>query len=378
MYGFAHIENVYKQKEQKSLYKAVIEELSLHIFDLENPRDNEEFEIEYKRIQNKYPELTKEEQKLATLTLWWNSENGFGNASFRFLFYQFLETKKIPKFDIDGEKIYFDRNPFHRIDLQILERNPKLWEILKSFHPPGEAMVSFDSQKIRFQERGRNQSKTHKSTEPVFTKRHRDIYKKNEIEIDRKQAMLIRQHPEAISLGWVMFSNDEKIYKLIEKYLGVEKYNFGSVEDKELNKIIDKYWRAPLNGFVIWDTHTIHYEGNPDEDRKFKNLDKTNYDKFSNRICIGTNQPISLSRKALYQLAYLSEHGFQPVIYGNHNKNTNVSINIVDSKTTMWKHPRQMSENEKIELKEAKDDYDNVEDFVDNLPDIVKEFYGIY
>jgi len=354
--------------------------------------EQSEFQEELKRIKTKYSGIFKYEEEflIATLSSFWNSSKGFGNSNFKFIYLQFL--KNDPKFKIDGisKDIEFNYNPIHRLDLRLLWYFPELWDLFKSLYPDTKPMVSWDSQKVRFQDTGKINKigvTKLKPTKPEMTKRHHDIYTYGGKDMDRIQSMIIMQNKEAIALGYVLFSNNKKIRKLIAEYFGKESLNFGSVDDPKLNKIIDKYWRAPLHGFVIWNQPTIHYEGLPINDgflRKFGGMKETpeSLRAFSFRAVIGTHTPIELSQQALREICFLSEQGWLPEIYKNKHNNDGTAIikNLVNAKTTQWAIPREMTQTEKdsLELINRKYSTEKINKYVDSLDDIIKEMYGIY
>lgn len=382
--GDATSKEAYRKNKREN-----IRELSNHLFHVPDPHTNKKFQVEYERISKKYPHFTKEEKDLATMISgWWRAEEGFGNMNFRFLYFQFLQQN--PSFGIGDEQIDFSRNPFHRHQLRLLADKPRLWELLKSQHKSGVPMVSWDSQKVRFHDAGVvnkiGRSKQFKpAAKPGLTKRHSDIYKYGGADMDRIQAMLIEQSPKAISLGWVIFSNRPSIRKLIAEYFGKEPGGFSSVEDEKLNPILDKYWRGPLGGFIIWSQATIHYEALPDpKTRKFKSFSQPteNLREFSFRAVIGTHTPVDLGKKELYQLAHLAEYGYAPAIYKGHhnNKGTNVNKNVVNPKSTQWNIARKPRGRELFELNEAELGYapKRIREHVNALPRIIREMYGIY
>lgn len=380
-------------------------ELYTIIFDVAFPLDvtlehliaypNPEFQAEFTRISTKYRGVFTElgEFVLAALTSFWNSSHGFGNSNFRFIYRAFVDTN--PQFAIDGIEtaIEFNSNPIHRVDLRLLAYYPQLWELLKSLYPEGRPMVSWDSQKVRFQDTGKlngvGLSKISKATAPTMTARHHDIYTYGGTEMDRVQAMLISQHPNAVALGYVLFSNHPRIRTLLQAYFGREKPNFGSVEDADLNPILDKYWRAPLNGFIIWSQPTIHYEGLalniPSTHLRRYGGSKATPESlrcFSFRAVIGTHTPIELSPRALKQLCFLSEQGWLPEIYKHkkHNAGTPIQKNLVNSKSTQYFKARTMTTTEDASLTLIRPYYtpESIDIFVESLPPIIREMYGLY
>jgi hypothetical protein len=253
-------------------------------------------------------------------------------------------------------------------------------------------MVSWDSQKVRFQDTGKinkiGMSSISKATKPGMTKRHHDIYTYGGQEMDRIQAMLMFQAPHAIALGYVIFSNHPRVRALLRSYFGEERTNFGTVEDDYLNPILDRYWRAPRDGFVMWEMSTIHYEGLPVDAghslRIFGGFKETpeSLRAFSFRAVIGTHTPIGLTPRARRELCYLSEKGWLPEIYKHkhNNDNTPISRNLVNAKTTQYLKPRTMGEIEAAILQATIDGYTpaEVDAFVAALPPILREMYGIY
>ena len=380
VYGFVVISDVYTEEDMIYNYQAVIRELSLYLFQIENPHQNPVFETEYQRISTKYPNLLPVQKELATLTLWWNSSSGFGNSSFRFLFHQYVEESQATKFNITGQEVYFSWNPYHRIALRVMTRYPDIWNILKSLHSGEEVMLSWDSQKVRFHETGRGQTKNKDlvATKPTLTERHRDLYG----DIDRTQAMFIRDHPDAVHLGFVRYTNQPHIKALIEQYMGTGRNGFSKIGAKpELEAILDQYWYAVKNGFVIWSTDTFHYEGVTDPNYRWLHDNiAAHLSFFSNRLATGVHVVYNLSLEQRLQLAVCSEYGFQPEIYGNRNKGSMIDKNIVDRKSTQFKVARQKHNyeinNEQL-CRQVLTDGSGVK-YIYSLHPMYREMYGIY
>jgi hypothetical protein len=349
--------------------------------------DNPVFTKELTRIKNKYKGVFKYEGEyvIAALTSFWNTTHGFGNCNFRFFYLQFMAND--PKFKIDGieKQIEFNYNPVHRHDVRLLEQCPEFWRIMQSMYDDPRVMMSWDSQKIRFYDTGRGKVEGKQPGKPSMTLRHHDIYEYGGVAMDRLQAMLLMQQSNAISLGYVPFSKDKKIMGMVKEYMGYEKSKFGSVEDPQLNKIIDKYWRTIQNGFVIWNQETIHYEGIPlghnfIRTYNFNSPEISHLSSLSFRAVIGVHTPIKLTQKALKQLCYLSEHGFLPEVYKNkkNNEGTPIHYNLVNAKGTQYLVPRQMTDVEKEILDTLQYDDQHVEEYINKLSPIVREIYGIY
>lgn len=380
-YGFVVVKNIPREIFIENELN-LIEELSLFIFGTKDIFNNSSFLSEYNRIIKKYPDFSDNEKILATLSMWWNSETGFGNPSFRFIFFQYLQEN--PKFKIGDELVEFSRNPIHRHSIRMLSKVPQLWNLLKSFHSSGSRpMISWDSQKVRFQDTGKPLSKDRKSTKPQLTIPHRDVYKNEGITIDRIQAMLISQNPGAISLGYVLFSHDPEIQRLGALLMKKEEIYFSSINNDKFIDILNKYWRAP-EGFIIWKQETVHYEAEPTPNGKFSKFEQSpkNLRLFSFRIVIGTQIPINLDEISLYELAYLAETGWCPEIYNNKtfNRKTKVHVNVVDRKSTRYLHPRNLTEYENISLEYIRQHYTQEEiiGYIRGLPKIIQEMYGIY
>lgn len=383
VYGFVVIKDVYTEEDMIYNYQQVIRELSLYLFQIENPHQNAVFETEYQRISAKYPNLLNVEKELATLTLWWNSSGGFGNSSFRFLLHQYVEESQATRFNINGKEIWFTWNPYHRIALRVMTRYPDIWNILKSLHPNKEVMLSWDSQKVRFHEIGRGQTKNKDlgATQPTLTERHRDLYG----DVERTQGMFIRDNPESIHLGFVKFTNQPYIKAIIEQYMGsfgIAKNGFSKIGTKPaLEYLLDKYWLPVSNGFVIWSTDTFHYEGLNRVNGEFStgNYQK-HLDLFSNRLATGVHVVYNLVLEERLQLAVCSEYGFQPEIYGSRNKGTMVDKNVVDRKTTQYKVARSKRTYEiynEQHCRQALADGSGA-NYIMSLHPMYREMYGIY
>ena len=89
-YGFGVIQDALKPDAFERNQIALIRELSLFIFNTENPFENEDFVADHQRIVKKYSNLSESDQIIGTLSGWWNSSSGFGNSSFRFIYSQFF------------------------------------------------------------------------------------------------------------------------------------------------------------------------------------------------------------------------------------------------------------------------------------------------
>lgn len=335
----------------------ITEEMYKFIYDTTSTTyDDPQFLSDLQRIKKKYTDLTLNETRLAALSERWNSAAGFGNSNFRFFYAQFTSEPVV--FKIGKTPIEFTRCPIHRHNLQLLKRVSGSWELFKGMYPETNPMVSWDSQKIRFQASGS------KSTASGMTIRHRDIYFYEGTELDRLQAMIILERPRKlppISLGYVLFSNDPVIRDLIRQFFGKESHSFGNISDPLLDPIFDKMWRSTKNSFIVWNQSTIHYEAIAEDLPGFPYLRRlvstdpkhplyrTSLQEFNFRAVIGTHTPIGLSQEELKQLAYLSELGWIPEIYTSdrkRNKGTAVNSNIVNAKTTQWKTPRDLKTTE--------------------------------
>jgi hypothetical protein len=244
-------------------------------------------------------------------------------------------------------------------------------------------MISWDSQKVRFFDTGRPLSTSSKATKPTLTNVHRDLYLNDGVPIDRIQAMLIHQDPEAIALGWVLFSHDPLIQQLTSLLLTKKLEGFSTIKNERLIEIMKPYWRGPLGGFVVWKQETVHYEGIPSLDRKLQAFEQTpaSLCRFSYRIVIGTHIPIGLTTEMLHQLCYLCENGWCPEIYLRNkpfNRGTKVALNVVNRKTTQYMVPRQPTTFEISSLQSINYTSEIIEQSITALPPIIREFYGIY
>ncbi len=352
-----------------------------------------DYVLEYHRMKKKYKDVFDHHSELvlATLCNFWNSSSGFGNSSFRFIYMQFLDNN--PTFNIDaiGKPIEFNLNLIHRFNIRLLASYPQIWQLFKSIYGDHKPIVSWDSTKVRFQDTGKingvGMSKITKATATTTTTRHHDIY---DDDIQRIQAMIIMQHKDAVSLGWTMFSNNPKIRSYIKEYLGSEYKGFHSINDPELSNILDKYWIAPHQGFVMWDQATYHYEGvvvNNDCNMRIFGGIKASPDqlrRFSILAAIGTHVPTELSSIALKQLCFLSEKGWLPEVYIHDKKNnlhTSIIKNMVNVKSSQWKKPRTIKPNEKEQLMHVAATYhtnDSIDQFIGTLDPHILNMYGIY
>lgn len=404
-WGVFYIRDAITAEELEKNRKRLVIELSMHLFGMADPSRNPLFKKRLARIQTKYPKKSLSKQQLMALSCWWNSANGFGNSNFRFLYYQFLDKKDIPKTMIAGQPLLFERNPFHRHNLRLLASSPKLWEILTGLHAYKQVnsgqytapVVSWDSVKVRFYEGGNKSGDTTcKPTKPALTARHRDIYDYVDVDemgvkktrrLDRIQAMILDQEMGGILLGYVIFSQHPTIQKLIAEYLGVNNprgFAAGLTEHPELCEILDKWWRAPRNGFVIWKQETFHYEGLPKPGNEmFKRLASFTQpanalDKLSMRWVIGTHMPVHVTKTDMKKLAVLAELGYQPLIYNSQwNRDHPAHYNVVNTKSTQWKKTREPTTYERNQWTAAKQFIGKPDQYLHTLDPLIREMYGI-
>jgi hypothetical protein len=181
--------------------------------------------------------------------------------------------------------------------------------------------------------------------------------------------MLIHQDPEAVALGWVLFSHDPIIQELSSLLLTKKPDGFTQIKNDRLIAIMAPYWRGP-KGFVVWKQETVHYE----------NVMASSLNRFSYRAVVGTHNPIGLTSEMRRQLAYLAEQGWCPNIYTKqqpHNVGTQVNMNVVDRKVSKDGTPRVMTSVETLNLKNLDYTPDGIEKCLMALPSIIREFYGI-
>ena len=234
-----------------------------------------------------------------------NSKNGFGNASFAYLNMHPCSKDEAPTTKIEEESIYLARNTAHKVNLDLLENDPHLCAVLLGMtHVDG--MVSWDS--VKYARNPRPKPKT--MTAQSLTKVHFDVYGGKDAisEGERCQVLVVRE--EKIKLGYVPFTHDPTLQKLIEDYLGnpgfFSRRGFIGISDEHLIKIFEKFWIAPpTNSMVMWRPTVVHFEAEATDPQpqlnglckfaSFKNLgNQTRW-----RFVVGTHLPQNLSRDSL-------------------------------------------------------------------------------
>lgn len=298
---------------------------------------------------------------LSVIDKYRNPKNGFGNASFGYLYKQFIDAKDMPFLTLEEQKIYFDINSvYYKVLIPLLTHPDNLHStaiLLTLTHPTG--FLSWDSVKVSTYPKPKPKG----MTKPTLTEMHFDSY---DDELERFQA-IDNYDTGSIKLFFVPGSSTPKITKLIGKIIGNPNFYNGygfcriPTHHTELISILYKHsFAPPPRARVVWGSKTIHFEGraNPkplDENHPYNGLYsfrdlKDEQCQHRIRFVIGTQKLVDLSDDTKIKLAASAYFGMLPAIYNRVNAKTKVHTNIVNSKTTRWLKPRELTDEEKEDL----------------------------
>ena len=288
-----------------------------------------------------------------------NSANGCGNAGFAYFFKQFPEKQHYPTLKIGGKTVYFDINPFYnKVNVELLCHPDNLHStflLLALTHVQG--FVSWDS--VKYTNLPKPKPKT--MTKSGMTEMHIDHYRDN---TERYQA--IDNNDGLIKLFFVPGSSDPRVQSIIAKLARnpnfYSQYGFKSVHNisPALREVFIKHAVAPpKRSRIIWKSGVVHFEGRAKpallNHPVFPGCcpcqsvsEEPNQTRL--RFLVGTQLGPNLSTDALLQLAIAANRGLCPAIYNNINDSTPVGLNTVNKKSTQWKVPRQVSQEESTDL----------------------------
>ena len=203
--------------------------------------------------------------ELEALDPYRNSTNGFGNASFGYLYKQFLPKEEYPNLSIAGTTAYFDlQTPYHDVTLQMLVHPQNLAStaaMLAVLHLNG--MVSWNS--IKVARNPRPEPKT--MTKQALTAIHFDQYSSK---IERIQ--VIDNNDGRIKLFFVPGSNfpeckrliaqlceDDDMYRTLGYCARMSRYH-------DVTAVLREFAVAPPpRGRVMWLSNVIHFEGRSEQ-----------------------------------------------------------------------------------------------------------------
>lgn len=311
------------------------------------------------------------EGDLSAIDKYRNPKNGFGNASFGYLYKQFIPSDQMPSMTLENQKVYFDINcAYYKVLIPLLTHPDNFHStavLLALTHPTG--FLSWDSVKVSVYPKPKPKS----MTKPTLTEMHFDSY---DDDLERYQA-IDNNDTGSIKLFFVPGSSNPKITRLIAKIIGntrlYDGYGFCRIpkECTDLISILHKHsYAPPPRARVVWGSKTIHFEGRanttplgPDSPYhrmySFRDL-KDEQCQQRLRFVIGTQKLIGLSEGTKIRLAAAASVGMLPAVYNRVNAGTKVHTNIVNSKTTRWLIPRELSDNEKKDLFERIEMVNNI------------------
>ena len=287
-----------------------------------------------------------------------NSKGACGNAGFGFLFKSFLPDDQYPTALVGEHSVKFDFNMFHKVLLDLLchPDNRKLGKALLDItHKDG--MVAWDSVKIATNPRTFRGCKVKGLVEQALTPPHIDIYSG-----ERFQAIV--NNDAVTKLCFVPGSNT----LCLSSGKGYQ-----ALGQKD---IYLKYGLAPpARSIVIWTSGVVHFEAETvQQGSMFQSVSYTNHtNQQRERYVVSVHKP-KLSQPQLTFLARTAERGMCPAFYFKVNSDTPVGDEIMNRKTTLYRIPRQLDEEEGRDMKQLLD-----KSALDSLPSdtLRRRLYGL-
>jgi hypothetical protein len=434
-YGVVFLKH--RTKEMIDIAKIkLLRNISMYLFDSQDPRDNKKFLKKFNKIKKEYPDYEYLDVCYAALSVYINKQNGFvGKGSFK------LQEIKDNKFNIIESKsnnvslINLNTNFVHQECLRLLS-SLNIWHLIKevsleyfasgigcnegvSIDYPhlvsqkSDIILKYYETKIKNKCKLPNLQTIHTSLNNNNTDEDANIYN-NIRDNGAINISITEQDNSAIHMGWILFSNQEPIRKLINKYF----CRYRSTSLVKFNKIIMRYWRTQSNGITLYSSHVHMYEAIPHNmlnNQKIllrTHLVASEYNKFSFRFLMQVSSLLLQSMETMENFDRLSraailEGYFEPVIINGNNKEKrrvsnyekvlfNKLLNSLDwkylcvledeknlntsSNTVMTIQEKRKEEDlNENKIKESKDNkVPKYKIFVMELPKDIKEMYGIY
>jgi hypothetical protein len=280
---------------------------------------------------------------------------GHGNASFGFIFKHLRSS--YPRVTIGGEKIEFDLNFSYYANISLLDMHPYIFGLLYALCGQ-RCEVSRDALKDVYSSSPKPKAKT----KPTLTKMHIDKYDSN-VEA-RIQAMVMAEEGDdnsgSIRLGFVPGANLPAVRELINQLEPsiYTRVGFNGIRDPKLVEVLGRHLvAAPYGALVIWKDGLPHAEANfikaEDDIFRFQSYEEVP-NQQRNRYVVGVHQGRDKTQKETLLLANLAYHGLTHAVYSPSNKRSAYGrANMVDSKTTQWKKPREVPPEEDQFIKDA-------------------------
>jgi len=280
-----------------------------------------------------------------------NSNCPWGNLSFSFMYKMQTQKENYLQYELeDGNIAYFDYLPTYLSILDILadDDNDKTTAIHFALTHPQGGQISWDSVKVGTEPRNSAERKAMTGQKP--TEMHMDIYDES---VERWQ-VIDNFDTGNIRLFFLVGGKDAKVQKYIKEIENFDdtKQGFIKINNIELQKVIKKYSVAPEPlDRVYWDSGVPHFESVCDSKNKYgmyvPSLEKLKSNKKCIRWVNGVNIIKNVTESDHKKIALTSLFGFCPAVYGKVNKKSDIYPNIVNSKSTMFKKNRQLTDKER-------------------------------
>lgn len=315
-------------------------------------------------------------EELHEFNMFRNSNTPWGNLSFSFMYKMQTQKENYLQYNLENDSdVYFDYLPTYLSILEILADadNEKTTAIHFALTHPENGQISWDSIKVGTE--ARNSSERKLMTAQKHTDMHMDIYDES---VERWQ-VIDNYDLGNVRLFFLIGGKDRKVQKYIKLIEGSEgSEGFVKINNLKLQEIIRKYSVSPCPlDRVYWDSGVPHFEYTCDTKNEYgmyiPSLKKIKSIKKSIRWVNGVNIVKNLTESDHKKVALTSLLGFCPAVYGRVNKKSKIYPNIVNSKSTMFKKYRELSQKEKeyISMCQTIVTADNFEDILseklDNL-----------
>lgn len=390
IYGLVFFKQEFSQ-EVKDAKIRILRELSKHLLNKENPLDDIKFYKLYVKLKKIYPAYDDISLSFACMSTFINTKHGFikdGELKLKHIKDNKLCIKEI-KNNISF-LLNLNTNLVHRECLNLLS-SCDIWQILTDvaieyfspIHNPKRIvnLPYIDSTNIAIKYQEVNAIK-HISKTVEFTPSNLCLDNNNN---DSINILITSQQNTALHLGFVMFSNNPEIKKLINKYLIVSQTRSHGTNytDLQFNKILTKYWRALTNGMSLFSSSTYYFEAIPhdvDTNKKILlryYLEKKDVNKFSFRFNMKLGNKLSSSMENLesedkLKLCVMLKNGFEVCDLISDKK---LVRKVVNSEKHRLDLLMQKLNKKKSDEMNSSTDY---KEMVLTLPNDIKAMYGIY
>lgn len=317
-----------------------------------------------------------------------NSKNGFGNASFAYLYKQYTELTQTPTAMIGSERVYFAHLPIqHKVLMRLMCNGaPRRTAILLALSStPEKTMISWDSVKVA------GGPSSAKMTAQERTVEHIDEYGARYGDRTHRIQAIINDDEDSAKLCFVPFTHDAQVRELIcallEKPDFFAQHGFKRISGEnshDLIEVLDEFAIAPPPmALTLWESGVIHYEASTQPptregdvlpcflSRKLRASDRRL------RFVVGTHTP-TLLVPVLQRLAVACARGVVP----DYNRHANrdcaprVYENIMNGKTTQFLKPRAICDVERAAMEHALSEQGAIEEW-NALPPLYKHLYGV-